>query len=354
MEFRIRPGSGEEPPDEPTDNPGTGESPAETVESTGPVERPGPVLSELDLLRLETGEDFETYFPEEEVDEAEEDPEAWDRAAIELELSAYEGLDLREWAEVDEEEEPGTQLEALDVPAPAEPAPSISDYWWDEAGVEDPERPGEEVLPSPRDELDTRSEVTELAEVAPPESADRPRLLDDDELQELGRRLVDVIDPDRWREADIPERMLLAQRAHAAIREAYGLPAIPLLYDMGLPPQVAGRFDASTGQVSINANLLDDDLPGELLDTLAHENHHAVQTSLVDELGDTGPGVAATPQEWSAARRWASAWNEYDLNDTRAYFNNAMEKDARRAGLQVAGNGYWRAYVERMATSEQP
>jgi hypothetical protein len=346
MEFRIRPGSGEEPPDEPTDNPGTGESPAESVEATGSVERPGPVLSQMDLLRLETGEDFETYFPEDGQDEADEEPNPWEQAAIQLELSAYEDVDLEVWEEPGEEDaEPGTGVETLELPATS----SISEFWFDE-GDEEPELPEEELHGSPREELDTRSE---LAEVAPPESVDRPHVLDDDELQELGRRLVDVIDPDRWREADIPERMLLAQRAHAAIREAYGLPAIPLMYDMGLPPQVAGRFDATSGQVSINANLLDDDLPGELLDTLAHENHHAVQTRLVEELGDTEQG-AANPQEWSAARRWASAWNEYDLNDTRAYFNNDLEKDARRAGLQVAGNGYWRAYVERMATSGQP
>lgn len=353
MEFRIRPGSGEEPPDEPTDNPGTGESPAETAEATGPVERPRPVLDQLDLMRLETGEDFETYFPEdvEDVEEDEDEPDPWDEPAIQLELSAYDvvDLDVEPWEEeVDEvaEEDSAAGLETVEVPTLTEPSPSISDYWFDDVDDEQETRE-DELRWSPREELETRSEV------APPEAHDRPRVLDDDELQELGRRLVDVIDPDRWREADIPERMLLAQRAHAAIREAYGLPASPLMYDIGLPAQVAGRFDASTGQVSINANLLDDDMPGELLDTLAHENHHAVQTSLVDQFGGGETG-AATAQEWSAARRWASAWNEYDLNDTKAYFNNDLEKDARRAGLQVAGNGYWRAYVERMSASVEP
>lgn len=349
MEFRIRPGGGDEPPDQPTDNPGTGESPAESAEATGPAERRGPVLDQLDLMRLETGEDFETYFAEDGGEEEEEESDPWEQAAIQLELSAYEGVDLDPltWEEK-AEEEPAAGLEAVEVQTLADSSPSISDFWFDD--VEDERETREDELGwSPQEELDTRPE---MAEVAPPENLDRPRVLDDDELQELGRRLVDVIDPDRWREADIPERMLLAQRAHAAIREAYGLPASPLMYDMGLPAQVAGRFDATSGQVSINANLLDDDMPGELLDTLAHENHHAVQTYLVDQLGGGETG-AATAQEWSAARRWASAWNEYDLNDTKAYFNNELEKDARRAGLQVAGNGYWRAYVERMSTNAE-
>jgi hypothetical protein len=39
----------------------------------------------------------------------------------------------------------------------------------------------------------------------------------------------------------------------------------------------------------------------------------------------------------------------YDSNDAVAYHSNELEVDARRAGLQLAGNGYWRAYMEKLA-----
>ena len=179
------------------------------------------------------------------------------------------------------------------------------------------------------------------------------RPLNDDELQEVGRRVLEILDPEAWRRADIPQRMRMAQQTHAFIRQAYGLDASPLLYDLNLPPQVAGRFDPGEGIVSINANLLDDDHPGELLDTLAHENAHAVQVQVVREAGGGEPGnVEGRGPQWSAARRWSNAWKEYDAGNAEAYFQNRMEKDARRAGLQLAGNGYWRAYMERLATTQ--
>jgi hypothetical protein len=181
----------------------------------------------------------------------------------------------------------------------------------------------------------------------------RARPLGDDELEETGRRLLEVLDPEAWSKADIPERMRMAQHAHAFIQEAYGLEAAPLLYDMNLPGQVAGRFDPTSGMVSVNPALLEDDHPGELLDTLAHESRHAVQVELVGELRgawDEGREEPARADvDWAEVGRWGDAMTRYDATDAVAYHANQVEVDARRAGLQLAGNGYWRAYMEKLA-----
>jgi hypothetical protein len=209
-----------------------------------------------------------------------------------------------------------------------------------ETGLE-PDEPIDEELSIP------------LAETREIEEVSGVRLLEDEQLEEVGRRLVDVLDPEAWAKADLAERMVLAQRAHAFIREAYGLERSPLLYDLNLPPQVAGRFDPSTGQVSINASLLEEDHPGELLDTIAHENRHAVQVDLMQEIHQAWDQGIEEPDragvDWSVVAGWTDAWTRYDANDAATYHENELEVDARRAGLQLAGNGYWRAYMERMA-----
>lgn len=227
----------------------------------------------------------------------------------------------------------------------------------------DGEQPGaglERRAAVPRQSREAREESRIWAEVDAlpyrepdlPPKPEVPRPLNDEEQQEVGRKVLEILDPEAWRTADIPQRMRMAQHTHAFIREAYGLDSSPLLYDLNLPPQVAGRFDPRAGIVSINANLLDDDHPGELLDTLAHENTHAVQVHVVRELGAVGPAGNENEPRWSAARRWSDAWKGYDAGNAEAYFHNAMERDARRAGLQLAGNGYWRAYMERLANTQ--
>jgi hypothetical protein len=224
--------------------------------------------------------------------------------------------------------------------------------------------PVAEVDESPWPQPSTELDWNEL--IDPWETLDQPdvpaeiqgaRLLNEFELEEVGRQLIDLLDPEAWAEADIAQRMVMAQRAHAFIREAYGLRASPLLYDLNLPPKVAGSFDSDKGQVSLNAALLEDAHPGELLDALAHENRHDVQVELVKQLRSASDRGLAPPVrddvDWSDVDNWATAWGQYDTNDATAYFANELEVDARRAGLQLAGNGYWRGYMNRLAEGEE-
>jgi hypothetical protein len=230
----------------------------------------------------------------------------------------------------------------------------LLDQWPAEADVGLDER-GDAIDPQPETEsVDGGVDVWPWDEPVG-EQVDRPedvrelRLLGDAELEEVGRELVEVLDPEAWARADLPERMRMAQHAHAHIQDAYGLDSAPLLYDMNLPGPVAGRFDPGTGMVSVNPALLEDDHPGELLDTLAHESRHQVQVALVEELreadGDRAPREGV---DWAAVERFGDAMTRYDANDAAAYHASEVEVDARRAGLQLAGNGYWRAYMESL------
>jgi hypothetical protein len=191
----------------------------------------------------------------------------------------------------------------------------------------------------------------------PDAAADGPaeakaRLLDDEQLEAVGKEMVDVIHPEVWRRSDISKRMVMAQRAHAFIRQAYGLKDSFLVYDLNLPPRVAGRFDSTRTQISLNASLLEDDHPGELVDTLAHENRHEVQVQLVAEMrkaAEPGDEGGRSDVDWAIVDELSGAWKRYDTNDAPAYYANKLEVDARRSGLQLAGNGYWRAYMDQLA-----
>lgn len=271
-----------------------------------------------------------------------------------------------------------TTWSELDEAAPAWPpgieGPSYSDAIWGslvEGVPEEPQARADEPPPTDaqvEDEIDVwpweqadwqtghasvEADQPATAEVAPPEDVRELRLLGDDELEEVGRGLLEVLDPEAWAKADIPERMRMAQHAHAFIQDAYGLESAPLLYDMNLPSQVAGRYDPTSGLVTVNPSLLEDDHPGELLDTLAHESRHTVQVELVGELRGAWDAGRNEPDrggvDWAAVGRWGDAMTRYDANDAVAYHSNELEVDARRAGLQLAGNGYWRAYMEKLA-----
>jgi hypothetical protein len=95
--------------------------------------------------------------------------------------------------------------------------------------------------------------------------------------------------------------------------------------------------------------LLQDD-PTTLLDTLAHENRHAVQYELVEELEQNrGRGEEDTPGsdvDWVEVAWWRDATRSYlpyRTDHWKPYFYNPLEVDAREAGSNLVDRGFWSA-----------
>jgi hypothetical protein len=155
--------------------------------------------------------------------------------------------------------------------------------------------------------------------------------------RDAGHRLYDRMSPERWREAEPGERTRFAHEAHAHIREAYGLKPNELSVSSTLGDEVLGEFDPGDGRVSVNESLLSADDPKELIDTIAHENEHALQDEIVEgrkqhPLGDLGK---AEVELWRDGDR---AYDPIDLVG-KGYGYNPLEVDANNAARHVI-DGY--------------
>lgn len=172
---------------------------------------------------------------------------------------------------------------------------------------------------------------------------DRPAL--EAVCNEVGRELHDRMPLDRWQAADVHERAELAQEAHDLSRECYGLTPRPLEISSELEEYELGLFTPRTGEVMVNARLLSESTPDELLNTIAHENQHAAQEDVLQDrvphpLGDRGK---------SEVEAWREGTRTYDPADIRGqgYAYNPLEVDANNAGAQVV-DGYKDARIEAL------
>jgi hypothetical protein len=176
------------------------------------------------------------------------------------------------------------------------------------------------------------------------ESTDGDRHLYDLEARDLavvGRALRQHFDPDVWRNEPAATRAQRAQAVHAYIRHSYGLEPRDVCFHEGWPDYLLGDFSADTGEVRINADLLARDDPYPLLETLAHENRHAVQQQRMD-------GRLEIPYLDRVGTRevdiWIEATRRYGDSDYMAYHYNPLELDAREASEAVVKDGFRREH----------
>jgi hypothetical protein len=161
---------------------------------------------------------------------------------------------------------------------------------------------------------------------------------DNRQVVELGRQIREWLDPAEWASWDLKTRIRFVAAAHGWVRSAYGLDGRQLLFEE-LPREVHGRFDTQTGEVSVNRDLLLEDDPLPLLETLAHENRHAVQASWLDWGATERP--AGTPVADTELALWQHGMATYDIREFDNYWYNAIEVDAREAGHNLTA-GYQR------------
>ena len=154
---------------------------------------------------------------------------------------------------------------------------------------------------------------------------------DNRRVVELGRQIRDWLDPAEWASWDLKTRIRFVAAAQSWVRSAFALDDRQLLFEE-LPPEVHGRFETTTGEVSVNRDLLLEDDPLPILETLAHENRHAVQAGWLN-----GASAGTTPQAGSPVADtelalWQHGMATYDTHDFDNYWYNAIEVDAREAG----------------------
>lgn len=161
------------------------------------------------------------------------------------------------------------------------------------------------------------------------------------DLALAGRALRQQFDPDAWQAASSEARVQLARSIHQFIRRSYGLEPVDLDLVTNWPDYLLGDFSPETGEVRINAGLLGLDDPYPLLETLAHENRHAVQQQRMD-------GLMEIPYLDRVGTRevdiWIEATQEYAGTDYMAYHYNPLELDAREAAEALVKDGYWREH----------
>jgi hypothetical protein len=82
-----------------------------------------------------------------------------------------------------------------------------------------------------------------------------------EDLNQLGQDLRSDVDPDAWANADQADRTAMLADANDRIRETYGLPPGEVNYSSEMAEGFTGRYDTSTGDITLNSSLLDDSSP---------------------------------------------------------------------------------------------
>lgn len=178
----------------------------------------------------------------------------------------------------------------------------------------------------------------------------RLRPLTPHELRQVGEALRQWFAPAEWRAADLTRREELARGLHRWIRDEYGLPPRELVFANEWEKEVWGDFQPETKDVRVSPRVLLQDDPTTLLDTLAHENRHAVQYELVEQLDrgrDAGRESSLRADvDWVEVAWWRDATRSYlpyRTDHWKPYFYNPLEVDAREAGTNLVDRGYWSA-----------
>lgn len=151
----------------------------------------------------------------------------------------------------------------------------------------------------------------------------------------------------RWANGDPATRAQYALEAHARIRRSYGEPEQPLVFET-LPQDISGGFDTASGEVLVDPDVLLHGDPVELLETLAHENRHALQDRRIREARTDG--LEAPDAE---VRIWDQAERSYAADDHLQYRYNALEVDARDADVELE-RGFLRRHIELLSAKETP
>jgi hypothetical protein len=154
----------------------------------------------------------------------------------------------------------------------------------------------------------------------------------------IGRGLTFVISPNSWSSLHPNKREALAQEANHYIRQSYGLKPKPVAIAVDWPDHRLGVLNPDDSAVLINARVLYEADPTDLLRTLAHENRHDVQ---LERLSGRMPLPNDSAEAIEELGFWSDAYVWYGHESAVAQRYNALEVDAESAARCLV-DGYWR------------
>jgi hypothetical protein len=160
--------------------------------------------------------------------------------------------------------------------------------------------------------------------------------------RDAGDHLSQALPPEGWSEAGLGVRRQMAAEANDIVRADYGLPAQHARFaDLG--PGVSGSYCHADGTLSLSEDLLADDDPDQVFDTILHENCHNVQWNDIVAKG--------TGSRWYVPHRdYPQGINgeEPSAEDIEKYAYNELELDSRSAA-GVGMDQYWKTAARRRA-----
>lgn len=156
-----------------------------------------------------------------------------------------------------------------------------------------------------------------------------PELSQDTKYADLSEEeLIDCFQPEAWKEICRDEREMLRvlQEVGNRYAEGHGIEERPVIERVS-DPKVYGSYSYGRNVITINLDEAKKN-PMEALDTVVHEENHALQYQCMDYGSDTT--TSFTKEEIALLKAETEAY----VNDEPRYHRQSLEVDSNNAGLR--------------------
>ena len=137
-----------------------------------------------------------------------------------------------------------------------------------------------------------------------------------------------------YNEATVEQRAQYLQEFHNKFNDTTGY-SNNLRFREGMEPRNLGAFNPDTKQIDLNADLLKEDDPQQVMETIMHESRHAYQDFAVNH-----------PELVSVDKETIEVWEDNFVHyispefDYQAYVNQPVEADANDFSERMFSDGY--------------
>ena len=137
-----------------------------------------------------------------------------------------------------------------------------------------------------------------------------------------------------YNEATVEQRAQYLQEFHNKFNDTTGY-SNNLHFREGMEPGNLGAFNPVTKQIDLNADLLKEDDPQQVMETIMHESRHAYQDFAVNH-----------PELVSVDKETIEVWKDNFVHyispefDYQAYVNQPVEADANDFSERMFSDGY--------------
>jgi WXG100 family type VII secretion target len=145
---------------------------------------------------------------------------------------------------------------------------------------------------------------------------------------------------ENWEQLSLEDRELVLAEIETEIAKLQGRPPASVAVSnewlhgrhIGdpMPTTTNGYYNHTSGDIVLNSNLVENNDPTRVLETLIHEGRHAYQHTAVDD-----PSIESDP---SKINEWSDNFDDYqdpEVDGFRAYYEQPVEVDARTYATDV-------------------